>query len=327
MSNWRPALIPDLTGKRAIVTGGNSGIGRSAARELARCGTTVVLACRDTAKAETAKAGILKAAPNAAVEVAKLDLSDLASVRAFAAQELGRHVPLDILVNNAGRMVNKPETTKDGFELTIGGNHLGHFALTGLLLPAILAAPYARVVSISSVAHRSGKMDFDDLQSTKKKYKAFAVYAQSKLANLLFGLELDRRFHKAGVRAASLVAHPGISRTGFVANGPGADNAIVHALADAVLSVIGQDADHGAFPTLYAATAPEAHGGKFYGPGGFQEWFGFPVEARAAPQGLDEAAAAKLWTVSEQLTGVRYEALDHPRSDAGGWVAATAQTA
>jgi len=207
--------------------------------------------------------------------------------------------------------------------LTLGGNHLGHFALTGLLLPALLAAPAARVVSISSIAHKNGRINFDDLQA-EKKYGPMAVYAQSKLANLMFGLELDRRFRKAGVAARSLVAHPGLSRTGFVANGPGLNNPIVKGVADLVLAVAGQDENHGAFPTLFAATAPEAEGGRFYGPGGFQEFFGPPVEVRPAPQGSDPVAAGRLWDVSEQLTGVRYGVLDHPAAAVADWGAAAA---
>ena len=322
MTHWRPSMIPDLHGKRAIVTGGNSGIGRSAARELARFGATVVLACRDLRKAETARAGILAAAPGAAVEIAKLDLADLGSVREFAKAELARGVPLDILVNNAGRLVSKRQVTKDGFELTLGGNHLGHFALTGLLMPAVLSAPAARVVGISSIAHKTAKLNFDDLQS-EHKYTGFAAYRQSKLANLMFGLELERRFRRAGARAISVIAHPGLSRTGFVANGPGAGNLLVQSVTDVVFAVVGQDENHGAFPTLFAATAPQAEGGHYYGPAGFQEFYGDPVEVRPAPQALDVAAAGQLWAASEQLTGVRYDALDRPAAAAEhGWAAA-----
>ena len=317
MTHWRPALIPDLHGKRAIVTGSNSGIGRSAARELARHGATVVLACRDLRKAATARDGIVAAIPGAAVELAKLDLADLGSVRAFAKAELDRRLPMDILINNAGRYVPKRQTTKDGFELTIGGNHLGAFALTGLLLPAILSAPAARVVAVSSIAHKSAKLDFADFQA-EKKYKPFAVYGRSKLANLMFGLELERRFRVHGSHAVSVIAHPGISRTGFVANGPGLNNPFVQSIAGAVTMVIGQEEDRGAFPLLYAATAPDAQGGHYYGPAGFQEWFGHPVEVRPAPQALDLAAAKQLWTVSEQLTGVRYVATPNPK-DGTGW--------
>ncbi len=320
MSHWRPALIPNLHGLRAIVTGGNSGIGRSAARELARHGAVVTLACRNLPKAEVARAGIVSAVPGADVTVAKLDLADLASVRAFAKAELDAGRPLDLLINNAGRMVNKRQTTPDGFELTLGGNHLGHFALTGLLMPLLMRAPAARVVSISSVAHKGGKLHFDDLQFAKH-YKAFGAYAQSKLANLMFGLELDRRLKRAATQVQSLIAHPGISRTGFVANGPGAGNPVVEGIASAVSAVIGQDEDRGAFPTLFAATAPQAHGGHYYGPGGFQEWFGYPVEVKPAPQALDEAAAARLWVVSEQLTGVKYDALEPARpTEPSGWM-------
>ena len=322
MSHWRPALIPDLHGKRAIVTGANSGIGRSAARELARHGATVVLACRDLRKAAVARDGIAAAAPGAAVEVAKLDLADLASVRAFARAELDRGLPLDILVNNAGRLVPKRQTSADGHELTLAGNHLGHFALTGLLLSAILAAPAARVVGVSSIAHKSGQLNFDDLQ-WEKKYKGFPAYAASKLANLVYGLELERRFRSHGSHAQSIIAHPGLSRTGFIANGPTAGNPVFTAVADAAYSLIAQDADRGAFPLLFAATAPEAEGGHYYGPAGFQEWFGHPVEVSPAPQALDPAVGRQLWTVSEQLTGVRYVAAGNPKVGAG-WDAATA---
>ena len=310
--------MPTLSGLRAIVTGGNSGIGRSTARELARHGATVVLACRDTRKAETARSGILSAIPEAKVEVAQLDLADLASVRSFARSELDQNPTIDILVNNAGRLVPTRQTTVDGFELTLAGNHLGHFALTGLLLPSLLAAPAARVVSLSSIAHKSASINFDDLQA-EKKYGGFAVYSQSKLANLLFGLELERRFRRAGVHAQSIIAHPGISRTGFVANGPGLNNPLVHALATGVMHVIGQDENHGAFPTLFAASAPQAQGGKYYGPAGFREMFGHPVEVNPSPRAADLATAERLWAVSEQLTGVRYDALDAAVAATHGW--------
>ncbi len=307
MSHWRPAKIPSLTGKVAVVTGGNSGIGRSAARELARYGATVVLACRNLKKATIARDGIVSAAPGATVEVAELDLADLASVRAFADGFARRRTPLDILVNNAGRMVpGKRQTTKDGFELTLGGNHLGHYALTGLLLPAILDAPHARVVTVSSIAHQRARIDFDDLQYERRKYRPQQAYGQSKLANLMFGLELDRRLRLTGAHAASLVVHPGLSTTDFMANGPGAGNPVVTAVGTAVFATLGQSADRGAFPTLYAATDPHAEGGKYYGPGGFMQFHGYPVELKAEPQAYDGAAAARLWDVSEKLTGVTY---------------------
>ena len=320
MSHWRPAKIPSLTGKVAVVTGGNSGIGRSAARELARFGATVVLACRNLKKATVARDGILSAAPGSTVELAELDLADLASVRAFADAFVRRRTPLDILVNNAGRLVpGKRQTTKDGFELTFGGNHLGPFAVTGLLLPALLDAPHTRVVTVSSIAHQRARMDFDDLQYERRKYRPFQAYAESKLANLLFGLELDRRLRKTGAHAASMVVHPGLSTTGFVANGPGAGNPLITAVATAAFAVAGQSADRGAMPTLFAATDPHAEGGKYYGPGGFMQFHGYPVELKAEPQAYDEAAAARLWDVSEQLTGVRYRT-------AAGYVAPAAAT-
>ena len=308
MSHWRPAKIPSLTGKVAVVTGGNSGIGRSAARELARYGATVVLACRNQKKAAIARDGIRSAAPGSIVEVAELDLADLASVRAFADGFLRKRTPLDILVNNAGRMVpgGKRQVTKDGFELTIGGNHLGHYALTGLLLPAILDAPHARVVTVSSIAHQRARIDFGDLQYERRKYRPFQAYAQSKLANLMFALELDRRLRLTGAHAASIAVHPGLSTTDFAANGPGAGNPLITAATNVAFAIAGQSADRGAFPTLYAATDPHAEGGKYYGPGGFQQFHGYPVELKAEPQAYDQPAAARLWDLSEKLTGVVY---------------------
>ena len=234
MRHWRPALMPDLTGKRAVVTGSNSGIGRSAARELARRGAQVVLACRDVSRAEEARAGILAAAPGSLVEVAELDLSSLASVRAFARHTVEGGKPLDILINNAGRMVQgHRQTTKDGFELTFGANHLGHFALAGMLLPLLLAAPAARVVAVASIAHKGRQIPFDDLQATRK-YRPTRVYGESKLANLMFGLELERRFRRAGVNAMSIIAHPGVSSTGFVKNAFSSANPIAGALTGVI---------------------------------------------------------------------------------------------
>lgn len=308
MSHWRPARIPSLSGKVAVVTGANSGIGRSAARELARYGARVILACRNEKKAKVARDGIVAAAPGADVEVMPLDLADLASVRQFADDFLATKTPLDILVNNAGRMVGggKRQTTKDGFELTFGANHLGHYALTGLLLPALLQAPHARVVTVSSIAHQNARLDFDDLQYERKRYKAGKAYGQSKLANLMFGLELDRRMRRAGTHAASLVVHPGLSMTDFGNNITPAGLPLRLLVIVPAFAALGQSADRGAFPTLYAATDPHAEGGRYYGPGGFKQFHGYPVELKAEPQAYDAAAQAKLWAISEQLTGVKY---------------------
>ena len=314
MRHWRPALMPDLHGLRAIVTGSNSGIGRSAARELARRGAHVVLACRNLTRAEEARAGILSAAPGASVEVAELDLASLTSVRAFARQVVEASRPVDILINNAGRMVQgHRQTTQEGFELTFGANHLGPFALTGLLLPVLLEARAARVVTVASIAHKGQQIPFDDLQSTRK-YRPTRVYGQSKLANLMFGLELDRRFRRVGVQAMSIVAHPGVSSTGFIKNAFSAANPIAGGVTGLLFNAFGQSEDRGAFPLLFAATAPQASGGHYYGPDGFREMHGYPVEVRPDAYAADPSAAAELWRVSAELTGVHYDQLTSSKS-------------
>ena len=301
--------MPDLTGKTAIVTGANSGIGNSAARELARHGATVIMACRNLGRGEAARKGILNAAPGASVEVLELDLAAMDSIRSFARTMLDRNTPIDLLINNAGRLVPSPrKTTYDGFELTFGGNHLGPFALTGLLLPAILTAPAARVVTVSSIAHKRATLDFNDLQNTKT-YKPFGAYAESKLANLMFGLELERKFRRANTKASSMIVHPGLSTTGFINNGPGANNALVRGASNFVFLAIGQDANHGAFPTLFAATSPDAVGGTYYGPDGFREMKGHVTQVPPSAYAANEEYAQQLWDASVQLTGVEYEAL------------------
>jgi len=310
MSNWTATDIPDQTGKWAIVTGANSGIGFSAARELARKGCAVVLACRNAQKARAAKERIEKEVSGAAVEIAALDLSNLQSVRGFAKQILEHGRPLDVLVNNAAVMAMPTrQMTVDGFEAQFGTNHLGHFALTGLLLPALLSAKAARVVTVSSIAHLEGKIHFDDLQ-LEKKYSPWAGYRQSKLANLMFGLELEQRFRRDGSPAISVAVHPGLSKTQIIKNGPGAKGGIRAAMMEAVFALFAQSADRGVLPTLYGATASEARGGKYYGPDGMFEWRGYPAEAKVSDAARDEMAAARLWEISEGLTGVRFQGGD-----------------
>jgi NAD(P)-dependent dehydrogenase (short-subunit alcohol dehydrogenase family) len=307
MSNWKTANIPRQDGKLAIVTGSNSGIGLHAAREVARAGCTVILACRSAEKSSTTRQRIVQEIPTALVEDGVLDLASLPSVREFAKAFLATRRPLDLLINNAGVMaLPKRQLTADGFELQIGTNHLGHFALTGLLLPALLAAPSSRIVTVSSLAHRGGKIRFDDLQ-WKHGYKPWPAYRQSKLANLLFGKELERRFARSGARAHSIIVHPGVSNTSLFSNGPGSGGGLMNAITPVLLRFIAQSEEQGALPTLYGATEPEAQGGHYYGPDGFREMKGQPVEVKAEAQANDPVLAAKLWDLSEKLTGVHYD--------------------
>ena len=307
MSKWTTADIPRQDGKLAIVTGANSGIGLHAARELARAGCTVIVACRSAEKASSTRQRIVQEIPAAMIEDGVIDLANLSSIREFAKTFLATRRPLDLLINNAGVMaLPKRRLTADGFELQIGTNHLGHFALTGLLMPAILAAPSARIVTVSSLAHRGGKIRLDDLQ-WEHDYKPWPAYRQSKLANLLFGKELERRLLKSGTRTQSIIVHPGVSNTSLFSNGPGSGGGLMNAITPVILRFIAQSEEQGALPTLYGATAPEAQGGHYYGPDGFREMKGYPVEVKNEAQGDDPALAAKLWDLSENLTGVHYD--------------------
>ncbi len=295
-SNWTAEAIPDLTGKIAIVTGANSGIGFEMARALAGKGATVILACRSRDKGEAAVRKIDREHPEAKAELMQLDLSDLASVHRFADGFIGRYDRLDILINNAGIMAPPFGKTADGFESQFGTNHLGHFALTGLLYDLIIHTPRARVVTVSSGGHRFGEIDFNNLNA-EKGYDGQRAYAQSKLANLLFMYELQRRFEAAGVDAIAAAAHPGWTAT----------NLQVHWRMVRMLNpLIAQQPKMGALPALYAATAPDVQGGDYYGPGGWQELRGYPTKVQSSDRSHDAAVAARLWTISEELTGVRY---------------------
>jgi NAD(P)-dependent dehydrogenase (short-subunit alcohol dehydrogenase family) len=298
---WTAADIPDQSGRLAVVTGANSGLGLVTARELARAGARVIIAVRDTEKGDSAAAAIRRAAPEAEVEVRSLDLADLSTVRAFA-DGLGSD-PLDLLINNAGVMAPPRRPTVDGFESQIGTNHLGHFALTGLLLANLLGTSAPRVVTLSSGAHRIGRIKFDDLQH-EHGYNNWLVYGQSKLANLMFCFELQRRVEEAGADLLSLAAHPGYAATNLQFAGP------AHFYEKAVMSVtnkvLAQGADMGALPSLYAATAPGLTGAAFIGPNGFLEQRGYPHVVTAAGKAYDETAWRRLWELSEELTGVTY---------------------
>jgi NAD(P)-dependent dehydrogenase (short-subunit alcohol dehydrogenase family) len=300
---WTAADIPDQTSRVAVVTGANSGLGLVTARELARAGATVVLACRNASKGEDALASIKAAVPAADAAVAELDLADLTSVRGFAAGLAGEHERLDLLILNAGVMAPPRRLTADGFESQLGTNHLGHFALTGLLLGLLLAAPAPRVVTLSSGAHRIGAMRFDDLQS-ERSYNNWRAYGQSKLANLLFCFELQRRALAADTSLTSLASHPGYAATNLQFAGPaGKLERLGMAFGNRLFA---QSAEMGALPTLYAATFPDVPGGSFIGPDGLLEQRGHPHLVTAAKKAYDEAAQRRLWDVSEELTGVRY---------------------
>jgi NAD(P)-dependent dehydrogenase (short-subunit alcohol dehydrogenase family) len=304
MTGWTTADIPAQTGKTAIVTGANSGLGYHTALELARAGAQVTIASRNESKGLAAAAAINAEIPGMPASFRKLDLASLASVASFASGILENSTSLDLLINNAGVMaLPARQTTQDGFEMQLGVNYLGHFALTGHLLPLLRAAAKPRVVQLSSVAHRSGKIDFGDLQGIK--YAAWKAYNQSKLAMILFALELQRRSDANGWNLLSVAAHPGISRTELITNGPG-DTGIQGRFIGFFASILGQSAADGALPTLYAATSELAMPGAYYGPTGFLEFRGPPGIAVVKPQGKDFSAARRLWEVSEELTKTRF---------------------
>ena len=302
-AKWTADQIPDQSGRTAVVTGANSGLGLITARELARAGAEVVMACRDTAKGEAARAEIAGAVPNAQATVSALDLGSLDGVRAFAERFRAEHDALDLLVNNAGVMAPPRQTTADGFELQFGTNHLGHFALTGRLLDLMRDRPDARVVTLSSGGHRIGRIPFDDLQR-ERHYGRWRAYGQSKLANLLFAFELDRRLRAAGSSVRSLAAHPGYAATNLqAAAAPRLDRVVMRVTN----RLFAQSAEMGALPTLYAATYPGLEGGVYIGPDGLAEQRGYPEVVGTSSAARDEEVARRLWEVSEQLTGVRFD--------------------
>ena len=335
MAGWTQAAMPDQSGRVAVVTGASSGIGAgagggggaagggggrappppppprppppAAAGMLAAKGAEVVLAVRDAARGEAVRTRILARNPGAKVRVSLLDLADLASVRAFAGRLDGEVARVDVLLNNAGLgMQPRRGVTADGFERQFGTNHLGHFALTGLAMPALLRAPAPRVVGIASLAHRRARISFSDLMG-QRRYRGGVAYAQSKLANLMFAFELDRRARAAGSQLVSVAAHPGIATTGFMAATQ--LPAAAQALAGLGMRVVGHDEARGALPGLYAATAPGVEGGSYWGPNGPLELRGTPKPAAVARQAMVREDWARLWAMSEGLTGVVFPAL------------------
>jgi len=293
---WASGNIPDMSGKIALITGANSGIGYEAARALAVKGAMVIMACRSQQKGDSAAQNIENEGPLGEVAVMQLDLADLASVRQFAHDFRSNYDKLDILVNNAGVMAIPCKKTADGFEMQFGTNHLGHFALTGLLLDMLLQTKNSRVVTVSSTAHTMGQVDFDNLNS-EKSYSRWGAYGLSKLANLLFAYELQRKLSAAGSSTLSTAAHPGYSATNLQRS----------SLAFRLLNpIIAQSQEMGALPMLYAATGPNIIGGDYIGPDRWGSWRGYPTKTQSNRASHDKAVAKQLWEVSESLTGVSY---------------------
>ncbi|WP_026818096.1 oxidoreductase [Arthrobacter castelli] len=301
MHTFTPEGIPDLTGKRAIVTGANSGLGLQTSLALAAKGASVMLACRNPERGQRALEHVAEATGSAVCTTGQLDLASLQSVRSFAG---AWHGPLDILVNNAGVMATNLRRTEDGFEQQLGINHLGHFALGGLLLAQLRESADARVVTVSSLAHRRGSIDFDDMNSARR-YRRWGAYGQSKIANLYYTVELNRRLAANGDTVTVAAAHPGLSRTGLFTGG----GRITAEMMASLVQLIGQPVSAGALPILYAAASPHVHGGDFYGPDGAGGLRGRVTLSAPVQQVLDEETGRRLWEHSEEMTGVQYDGL------------------
>ncbi|MCV7315969.1 SDR family NAD(P)-dependent oxidoreductase [Mycolicibacillus parakoreensis] len=300
--HWDSAAVPDQTGRVAVVTGSNTGIGYETARVLAARGAQVVLAVRTPAKGEAAAARIRAQHPDAQVAITECDLASLESIRTAAADLRSAYPRIDLLINNAGVMFTPRQETVDGFEMQFGTNHLGHFALTGLILDRLVGADGSRVVTVSSNAHRlRAAIHFDDLQ-WQRGYSRVGAYGQAKLANLLFTYELQRRLAAAAEPTIAVAAHPGSSNTELMRNLP----ALLRPAARLTAPLLFQNAAMGALPTLRAATDPQVTGGQYFGPDGWQQQRGHPVAVRSSRQSYDADLQRRLWTVSEELTGVTY---------------------
>jgi NAD(P)-dependent dehydrogenase (short-subunit alcohol dehydrogenase family) len=307
VSEWSARDIPDLSDRSVVVTGANSGLGFETALALAGAGAQVVLACRDKARGEEAVERIHQARPESRVELEQLDLSSLESIHAFGSRFTSTHEVLDILVNNAGVMAIPRRETQDGFELQFGTNHLGHFALTGSLIGPLLARPGSRVVTVTSIVARVGRIRFGDLQSTRR-YSKWIAYAQAKLANQLFTLELDRRATKQGI--VSVAAHPGYSATNLQGAGARMEGSLIkERITDLENSLFSQPAFMGALPILYAAAGPGVRGGEYFGPDGPFGMHGYPKRVSFVRAATDESRARRLWEISEHLTAVHFDTL------------------
>jgi NAD(P)-dependent dehydrogenase (short-subunit alcohol dehydrogenase family) len=306
MAKWTVSDMPDLSGKIAVVTGANSGLGLETTRALAGKGAHVVMACRTPSKAETAAQDVRTSHPQASLELSALDLASLASVRAFAERTVAKHPRIDLLINNAGIMAVPYRKTEDGFESQIGTNHFGHFVLSALLWDALEAAPAARLVNVASQAHKIGKMDFDDL-AWERSYAKWPAYGMSKLANLLFSYELSQRAISRGSKVLVMTAHPGYAATNLQAVGPElSGSAWLKNVMGWANAAFAQSAAMGALPQLYAATAPGVQAGDYIGPGGFFGARGYPARAEASARASDAESARLLWERSEALTGTRF---------------------
>ncbi|MDD9369554.1 MAG: oxidoreductase [Acidimicrobiales bacterium] len=310
MARWGSSDIPDQTGRTALVTGANSGLGLSSAEALARKGAAVLMACRNPTRAETARARVAAVATGPAPVAVSLDLADLASVRAVVAEVAEHTEVLDVLLNNAGIMAPPLGRTTDGYEMQFGTNHLGHFALTGLLLPSLLRADHPRVVTTSSTMHRIGDHAWDDPGHDTRTYRRWPAYGRSKLANLLFTRELARRAEDAGSGLVSAAAHPGYASTHLQTTGARSSGDLLGRASAAVMAIgnglVAQSAEAGALPQLYAATMPDVAPGDYFGPDGPFEMRGSPKRVGATAAARDDAAAQRLWSLSEDLTGVTY---------------------
>ena len=298
MSDWDEARIPSQAGKIAIITGASGGLGLETAQALTRKGATVIIAVRSAEKGNKAKAAIRSSQPDADVHVMPLDLADLDSVRAFTESFASSYTSLDLLINNAGVMIPPYSQTKQGFELQMGTNHFGHYALTARLFTHLKGTPGSRIVNVSSSAHRMGNLNLDDLDWQERKYKPWQAYGDSKLANLYFTLELDRRIKEAGLDVVTTAAHPGLARTELDRTSGG---------VKLFFRLFGQDAVMGALPTLRAAADPQLQGGEYVGPGGRMKMKGYPVLEAPAPLAFNEKIAHQLWRISEERTGVTFD--------------------
>ncbi|MGB5133998.1 MAG: oxidoreductase [Prochlorococcaceae cyanobacterium] len=311
---WTAADIPDQSGRLALITGASSGLGLETARALVARGATVILGCRSRARAERARQDLLPAvAAGGALDLLDLDLADLSSVLGAARELAARYGRLDLLINNAGVMGLPRARTRDGFELQFGINHLGHFALTRALLPLLRGRPDARVVTVTSGAQYFGRIDYDDLQG-ERRYDRWKAYSQSKLANVMFAAELQRRLDDEDAGVRSLAAHPGVARTNLQPASVAASGSWIEPFAYRLMAPLFQSAAMGALPQLYAATAPQVQPGGHYGPDQFGGMRGWPTEARLAPAATDPSQRQRLWQLSEQLCG---EALERASVDLG----------
>ena len=301
---WNFDDIPDLSGKTIIVTGGNSGLGFEAVKSLSVKGSETILACRSAKNGESAKKQILEEHPNAQINVMNLDLADLKSIHSFAMKFDAQYHKVDVLLNNAG-IICPYKKTKDGFEIQIGTNHLGHFALTGLLLHCLKNTKGSRVINVSSLGHKFGKMIFDNFMFEKGDYSIMKAYGRSKLSNLLFTYELQRKFEKFNIDCIAVAAHPGVAKSNLAKY---VTKKLLYKIGMAISSsIMSQNSSMGALPEIRASVDPLVKGGDYFGPGGFQEWRGYPVKVKSNNASHDLKNAEKLWEISEKLTKINYD--------------------